>query len=412
MSQFEPLWAVLCASALIMFRVGMALHETGSLRAKNSISAMLRAAADIAVAVIAFWLIGGWICWSETTAVLGPFIAGSGTRSATLLLLGTATVLLATGIVGGVLAERSKLIPVLASSAVLAAFVCPLAVHWTQRSWLHRMGFHDLAGASFLHVAGATVALVGAIVIGPRSGKYNRDGSSNAIPGHSVPLAGAGMLIMLAAGLPYVATFAALSGGAPDVHPGLELEGIAAVALNVLLAAAGGALASLIVSHFRYGKPDFHLVFGGLIGGMIAITAGADIVPAWAALATGAIAGILIPRVMVAIDLSAHIDDPISAISVHGIGGACGIVAAGIFVRTAPSSGRFAFLGVQALGLLVIIALAAVFALALFVILKRLTRLRIREEDEFDGLDLAEHDIAAYPDFQQTMIKSYHLREA
>jgi Amt family ammonium transporter len=184
------------------------------------------------------------------------------------------------------------------------------------------------------------------------------------------------------------------------------------VAFNVLLSAAAGATASLTFCHFRYGKPDVHLTYAGMIGALVAISAGADVRYTWMAVTIGAVAGVLVPVAMLVVDVFYKIDDPTGAATVHSVGAIWGLLAAGIFGDAYGFSGKLKLMLWQVLGTVAVAAFSVVCATALFLVLRRVTLIRAREADEYDGLDLAEHDIGAYPDFQQTMIKSYHLREA
>ena len=181
--------------------------------------------------------------------------------------------------------------------------------------------------------------------------------------------------------------------------------------MNVLLAGAAGGAAAIVLAQVRYGKPDVVLTLTGLLGGLVAISAAGGGVGSVSAVLIGAVAGVLVPLCAVSLDLLAHLDDPTAGVSIHAVGGLWGTLAAGLFF---PGSfvERAKMLGVQALGAVVIAALASALSVALFVTLRATLGLRVKEADEYDGLDLAEHDIGAYPDFQQTMIKSYHLREA
>jgi Amt family ammonium transporter len=262
--------------------------------------------------------------------------------------------------------------------------------------WLEQMGFRDLGKASMIHLSGAAFAAVVAALVGPRMGKYNRDGSSNAIPGHSAPVASIGMLVILIAWPLYLVGF---GGGA-------------GAAMNALLAAAGAIVASVIVSQLRYGKPDIHLTLLALLGALVAISAAADVRWRPVAVLIGIVAGLVVPIIMFVIDLVWRIDDLTGGIAAHGAGAIIGLLAAGLFARVESVGEKFKVIGAQLLGIVVIVVLSAAVAAAAFMLLRRAAGLRAREADEYDGLDLAEHDIGAYPDFQQTMIKSYHLREA
>src|SRR5258706_10809847 len=265
--------------------------------------------------------------------------------------------------------------------------------------WLGRIGFHDFAGASFIHLVGGACAAAGAIIIGPRNGKYNRDGSTNVTPGHNLPLVGLGVFLLIIAWFPYLLSFVGSSG-----KSGL-------VALNTLFAGAAGGLASLVIANMRFGKPDISMTFTAFIAGLVSITACADVVGNPSAVLIGAVAGVIVPWMMLRLDMVWKIDDPTGAIAIHGVGGLWSLLATGIFARTYTIQTKLKFLGVQLLGAAVIALSTAAATAALFLILKRFTPLRCTDDDEFDGLDLAEHDIGSYPDFQQTMIKSYHLRE-
>jgi Amt family ammonium transporter len=302
-------------------------------------------------------------------------------------------VLVATGIVPGVLAERARFWPILAGSLVLGGLIVPVAMLWAKggHGWLQKLDLIDVGGAAWLHLPGALGAAVGAYFVGPRSGKFNRDGSSTAIPGHSLPLAGIGVFVLLVGFFLFVA-------------PGMG-------SMNVLLAAASGGLAGVLLSHFRYHKPDIHLTLAAVLGALVAISAGADRVPGIAAVLIGAVAGVLIPMAILTLDVVVRIDDPTGQIAIHGLGAIWGLIAAPLLASGLSAGERFKHLGVQLLAILTIGLLTIALSGAIWVLLKNLTKIRASEADEFDGLDLAEHDIGAYPDFQQTMIKSYHLRE-
>jgi Amt family ammonium transporter len=264
----------------------------------------------------------------------------------------------------------------------------------------------DAAGASVLHVTGGLMAAAGAFFVGPRNNKYNTDGSSNLIPGHSTPLAATGLALVFVGWLPYVIGACLIHGTLPHAQSPTRS------AINVILAAAASILVTYGMSRARYGKPDVHLTLGGLLSGLVSITACAGAVNPIAAVAIGGIGGMLVAWLSVQIDMNWKIDDPSGTIAAHIIGGAWSTLAAGIFAETTTTAMRLKQIAVQCVGLLTIALFASLCAIALFWILKSVMPLRVPEADEYDGLDLAEHDLNAYPDFQQTMIKSYHLREA
>src|SRR5687768_5113066 len=227
-------WLVICGWGALWLRVGFALHECGMVRSKNSAAALLRKASDLAIAALAFWAVGQAVLaiGHDPRPVFAWRSLFATPRSAGVFYLLCIT-LIATGIPGGVVGERSRFWPILAVSALMGGVVVPLAMRWTlPGGWLHAMGFRDFAGASAVHLVGAAFAAAAALFVGPRTGKYNRDGSSNAIPGHSMPIASVGVTVLLVGWFPYVL------GLAPDLHAG-------PIAANVLLAAAAGVASSL-----------------------------------------------------------------------------------------------------------------------------------------------------------------------
>lgn len=403
MDDLHGIAMVVCGVGALLARVGLALYHSGLVRAKNAAGTVLRHAADLCIAVLVFWAVAPAIL---NNAAAGPVFLGLHLKcffgvspiSGNVFFLMSA-MLIGSGILVGTLAERTRFFPSLAGSVLLAGVVIPVGMRWSSSGWLGAMHFLDLGGASFIHLSAAICAAAGAIAAGPRGGKYNRDGSSNAIPGHSVPLASAGVFVLFVGWFPYVLGFA--------VGPAASL-----IVMNLILAAAAGGLASLLLGHFRYGKPEIYLTYAGIVGGLVAISACAHVVHNAFAILIGAVAGLIIPTAILLIDVIWKVDDPGGGIAVHGVGGVWGLLAAGLFAPASSAAEKLRLVGVQLLGLAAIGLLAAALSAGLFLLLRSAVTLRPREADEFDGLDLAEHDIGAYPDFQQTTIKSYHLREA
>lgn len=400
-------WLALLMWTALLVRTGQALAAMGFARAKNVASAGLRSLADLCVVTICFWAVGAAIFFQQKNPVLAVdpslligwcgLTASDGMHWLAAMLM----VLIASGIAGPVLAERSKLLVPLTTGGLVALLV-PVVGRWVWGGWLGRLGFIDNAGASVIHLTGAMCAAAAAAFVGPRDGKYNRDGSANMIPGHSVPMILAGTMFLLVGWLPYMMAAGLLhSTDAPS----------RLVAPNVIVAAASGGLASLVISHLRFGKVDVLLTCSGMLGGLVSITAAAWTVEMPVAFVIGLIAGTFVPWAIVLIDLRWKIDDPTGAIAVHGAGATWALLAAAVF---SPGSiaDRLRQLGVQALGVVVVAITVIVLTSVLMLILRSFTALRARQADEYDGLDLAEHDVNAHPDFQQTMIKSYHLREA
>ncbi|MDB5319950.1 MAG: ammonium transporter [Phycisphaerales bacterium] len=389
---------IIGALGALLIRVGFAVHGAGMARSKNSAGAVMRHLCDCCVALLAFWAIGHAIASSDARFFGLRWRSLLGSADAGNIYFPAAAVLIATGIVPGVLAERARFWPSLATSLLLAGLLIPVILLWTHAGgWLNRLGFTDHAGAAWLHLPGALAAAVGAFFVAARTGKFNRDGSSTAIPGHSVPLAGIGVMLLLAGFFCFV--------------PIADAAHFGAAAMNLLLAAAAGGLASVMLGQFRYYKPDIHLTCAGIVGAMVAISAAAGTVPGIAAVLIGAVAGIIVPLAILSLDVHLRIDDPSGNIAIHGIGAVWGLIAAPLLARGLTITDRLKGLGIQLLGIAAITLLTIALATLCWLCLKRLTKLRVSEADEFDGLDLAEHDIGAYPDFQQNTIKSYHLRE-
>ena len=396
---------IVLAAGLLLVRLGQTLYFSGSARSKNAAGAAMRVLCDLCVATLAFWALGSAILLQNSNPVfcIEPRLLLGWRGASESVFFGLAVVLAGTGVVSGSMGERTRFFTLCGASAVVAAIAIPVALHWSWRGWLGRIGFADVAGASAIHATAGAFALVGAIVVGARTGKYNRDGSASMIPGHNVPLAVAGVVTLVIGFVWYVVA-------CTQAHNFSHMR-IAQSAMNVLLSAAAGGAAAMLLGRLRYGKADIGLSLLGVMGGLVAITAAGGAIGSPAAVVTGAVAGLLVPLASIILDLFARVDDPGGGVSVHLVGGLWGTISAGLFMPGGFTD-RLAHFGVQLLGAVVILALAVGLALATFLTLRATVGVRSKEADEYDGLDLAEHDIGAYPDFQQTMIKSYHLREA
>jgi ammonium transporter, Amt family len=394
-------WYVLCGVGALLVRVAQSLLATGMMRSKNSAGMVMRLVVDLALVTLAFWLVGAAIYESAGFSLDWRLIGAAGPDvDAAGFFFILVAMLTGTGSIAGVVGERSRFLPMCAVPLFLGGVLMPLALRWTLAGgWLANQGFLDYAGAAAIHLTAAATALVAAIIVGPRSGKFNRDGSSNAIPGHSLPLASSGVLLMVAGWIPYLLGF------------GLSLDSPGLPAMNLLLAGSAGAITSLAIGQWRYFKPDIHLVFAGLLGALVAIVPVAHTQLSFMAVLIGALAGTIVPAAMLLLDLRWRIDDVTGGIAVHGGGALLGLLAAPLAAPITWSQCLKTF-GAQLLGITAILALTGAAAWLVLAALHRTIGLRSKEADEFDGLDLAEHDINSYPDFQQTMIKSYHLREA
>jgi Amt family ammonium transporter len=381
----NDLW-VLFAVAALLLRAGFALNLAGISRSKNTVSTLFRATLEIAVGILAYWAIGA--------AIHGSWREFANPRGSDALFV-AATFLIGPAVIAGAALERSRTVVCIASAAMMPGIVTPLAWKILQCNWIVRTGFIDEAGATFIHYSAGIAAAVIALALGPRLGKYNRDGSTNAVPGHNLPLATMGILLIFIMWIPYVAGYAGNGAQA---------------AVNSVLAASAGLLAASAYCSVSYGRQDVFLVYAGMLGGLVSITAGADRLIPIAAVAAGTIAGVIIPYVIVRLDLVWKVDDPAGGIAIHGLGGIWSALAVAILAPGTWSQRAGRLFG-AAIGLAIVGVLTLAVAGIVFLILRATVGIRIREADEFDGLDLSEFDLNAYPDFQQTTIKSYHLRE-
>jgi Amt family ammonium transporter len=404
---------ILFGLGALLLRAGFALQASGSLRAKNSAAAVLRITADAAAAGLAFWAVGAAILFQKHNGWFGidqRFIFQEPAEWASMEFFHFAICLIGGAVVAGALAERAKFYVSVTASAILGGLIFPIFGHWIWVGKLHDWGFIDFGGATAIHLSAAIFGAIGVAVVGSRAGKYNKDGSSNSIPGHSLPMLGIGSMLLFVGWFPYllgcVAAHWSVASQLDDVALGVS-------ATNILLAGLSGVAGGLIYSHIRYRKPDMFFAYSGLLGALVAITPGVAVVTSVGAAVIGLVCGFIIPMATLALDLDARLDDPIGLIAIHGLGAIWGILATAILNTTdATVADHLRRLAIQAGGLTGVLILSSLAAAALFLGLKAFTPLRVVEADEFDGLDIGEHDINSYPDFQQTTIKSYHLREA
>lgn len=397
----DNMW-LLVAGFLVMFmQPGFAMIEAGFTRSKNTANILMKNFMDFAIGSLLYWVIGFTLMYGDS---IGGFIGmpdlffmsdGFGENYADYSDLFFQTVFCATAatIVSGAVAERTEFKSYLIFTIVVSVLIYPVSGHWTWGGgWLSQMGFHDFAGSSIVHSVGGWIGLAGAAVIGPRIGKYTKEGKAKAIPGHNLTLGALGVFI--------------LWFGWFGFNPGSQLAAagtdnavaIGRIAVTTNLAAAAGAIISMMVAWFRYKRPTLSTSLNGALAGLVAITAGANVVDPLGALAIGIMAGIILPFSVEFFDKVLKVDDPVGAISVHGVSGAFGTLAVGLFSTT---SGLFyghgaAQLGVQAIGVLVFFAWAFGTGLILFYILKKAKILRVDRIVEEEGLDVYEHGENAY----------------
>ncbi|AEM69445.1 ammonium transporter [Allomuricauda ruestringensis DSM 13258] len=398
------LWITLAAVLVFFMQAGFTLVEIGFTRSKNSGNIIMKNVMDLAVGSIMFWAVGYAIMYGSDL-VGGGFFRSSPSDQGYLFFsaddwhnLFFQTVFCATAatIVSGAIAGRTKFSTYLIFSAILTTLIYPISGSWywpfDDDAWLNTAGFVDFAGSSVVHAVGGAAALVAAILVGPRIGKYV-DGKAKAIPGHNMAFGALGVFIL------WLGWFG-FNGGSQLAWGGDDTIAATSVIINTNLAAAIGAIAALFFTWARYGRADISMTLNGALAGLVGITAGCGSVNAWGALAIGLICGIVVVASIEFIDKKLKIDDPVGAISVHGVCGFLGTVLIGLFALDGGLlyGGSGKLLWVQTYGSLAYIVWAAVASFIVLFILKKTIGLRVSEQEEVDGLDLHEHGVEAYPE--------------
>lgn len=398
------LWTCVAAFLVFFMQAGFALVESGFTRAKNTVNIIMKNLMDFAIGTIAFFILGFGLMFGATNGLFGTThfaLSGtdptSGDWNFSFLMFQTVFAGTAATIVSGAMAERTKFAGYLVYSVLICAFIYPIFGSWAWGSlldgkgWLEGLGFVDFAGSTVVHSIGGWLALAGAIVVGPRVGKYASDGTPRAIPGHNIALAALGVFIL------WFGWFG-FNPGSTTVANG----DIGRIAVTTNLAAAAGAILAMFSAWVQTGKPDGSMALNGALAGLVAITAGCATVSPLGSLAIGAVAGLLVVNSVLFIDRILKVDDPVGAVSVHGVCGAWGTLACGLFNLDGGLfyGGGFALLGVQALGVVTAFAWAFLLGLALFSVIKATVGLRVSKLGESRGLDLEEHGMEAYSGFQ------------
>ena len=397
-SETNSLWVCLAAFLVFFMQAGFAMVEAGFTRAKNACNIIMKNLMDFSIGSLTFWMLGfGLMFGTSASGLFGTsnffYDAGSDSFNWAFLIFQTVFCATAATIVSGAMAERTKFSSYLICTVFITVIVYPIFGSWAWGGlfdgggWLEGRGFLDFAGSTVVHSIGGWAALAGAIVLGARLGKY-KGKEIRAIPGHSIPLAGLGVFIL------WLGWFGFNPGSTTAVSGG----SFAFIAVTTNISAAAGSVAAMVVSWIAFKKPDPSFALNGALAGLVAITAGCDIIPVPFAALTGAIAGGLVVLSCVFID-RLRIDDPVGAVSVHGVCGAWGTLAVGLFGSEVGLllGGGAAQLGIQALGVAAAFIWAFPLCFAMFYIIKLTVGLRVDEEEEIEGLDIVEHGINAYP---------------
>ena len=406
-------WFLIGAALVFFMQAGFVMVETGFTRAKNAGNIIMKNLMDFCIGTVVFVLLGFSLMMAEdyilgfigvpNLKILTDFGGFLRDGNAPLFVFNLVFCATAATIVSGAMAERTKFLSYCIYSGVISLFVYPIEAGWVWNSqgWLVRMGFHDFAGSAAIHSVGGITALIGAIMVGPRLGKYLKDRTGkvtkvNAIPGHAITLGAIGCFIL------WFGWYGFNGAAAWDGNS------LASIFVTTTVAPAVATCTTMIFTWIKNGKPDVSMCLNGSLAGLVAVTAGCDAVDAFGSAVIGAVAGILVVVAVETLDLKLHIDDPVGAVGVHFANGVWGTLAVGLFANPkAPAgleglfyTGKFRLFGVQLLGICAILAWTAVMMTLTFFLLKKTVGLRVSQEEEIAGLDSTEHGLpSAYADF-------------
>ena len=410
----DTIWVLLGAALVFFMQAGFAMVETGFTRAKNAGNIIMKNLMDFAIGTPIFWLLGFGLMFAGTGALVGGFdptiqgdysFLGLSVPTPAFIIFQTVFCATAATIVSGAMAERTKFISYCIYSAVISAVIYPISGHWIWGGgWLAQLGFHDFAGSTAVHLVGGVAALVGAKILGPSIGKYDKNGKPRAILGHSLTLGALGVFIL------WFCWFGFNGCSTLSMTGDDALTSAGNIFVTTNLAAATSTVAVMIITWIRYKKPDISMTLNGSLAGLVAITAGCDVVDPIGAFFIGLIAAFVVVFGIEFVDKVLKIDDPVGAIGVHGFCGATGTLLTGLFARYLTDDngnplglfygGGFQFLGTQALGVVSVFAWVGVTMTIVFLVIKKTVGLRASREEEIRGLDITEHGIeSSYADF-------------
>lgn len=407
----DLVWMLVAAFLVFFMQPGFAMVEAGFTRAKNAVNIMMKNLLDFSIGSLAFFMVGFGLMFGTDAA--GFFLSGAdptsmdGSWRIGFYMFQVVFAATAATIVSGAMAERTKFTSYLIYSVFISAIIYPISGSWAWGSllggdagWLENLGFTDFAGSTVVHSVGGWAALMGAIMLGPREGKYytnNGKKQARAIPGHNIPLAALGVFILW---------FGWFGFNAGSTTAGTNVS-IAVISVTTTLAASAGAIAAMITVWLMYGKPDASMALNGVLAGLVGITAGCANVSPLSAVVMGAIAGVVVVLSVEFIDKVLHVDDPVGAVSVHGVCGALGTLMVGFFAQPEFGGasgllfgGGFGLLKAQIIGIIAVFAWTMITAGILFSVTKAVVGLRVSREEELRGLDIGEHGMEAYSGFQ------------
>ena len=400
-SWVNAIWLLLGTCLVFFMQAGFAMVETGFTRAKNAGNIIMKNLMDFAVGSVIFWFLGYSLMFGDSLGGLigTPTFLDGWTENSNFVWIMFQTVFCATSatIVSGAMAERTKFSAYLIYSLCISAFIYPVVGHWIWGGgWLSQLAtpFHDYAGSTVVHSVGGWCALVGAKILGPRIGKYTKDGKSHPIPGHSLTLGALGVFIL------WFGWFGFNPASSAD-GTNILLNGRVFVTTN--MAAAVGATTTMIFTWVKYKKPDVSMTLNGALAGLVGITAGCDVVSVGGAAMIGVICGIVVVLVIEFLDFKLKIDDPVGAVGVHCGCGVVGTLCVGLFAVEGGLfyGGGFNLLITQLIGVVAVAAWTITCITIIFLIIKHTVGLRVSTEEEIEGLDICEHGLASsYADFE------------
>ena len=423
-ASMDMVWTLLASFLIFLMQAGFTLVEVGFTRAKNAGNVVMKNMIDFALGSVGFFLIGYGLMFGASAAGLfgtSDFFLSHITPGGKVdnwkfanLMFQVVFAATAATIVSGAMSERAKFIGYLFYSLLISTLIYPVVGHWIWGGgWLARRGMIDFSGSTVVHSVGGWVSLAGVLVLGPRLGRYNRDGSVNPIPGHNIPLGALGVFLL------WFGWFGFNTGNTLSAtNPSIAL-----IAVNTILAGASGALCTMVVTWVLRGKPDVSLTLNGILSGLVSCTGGVAVVSPFSAMAIGSVAGFILYFSLSAFE-SRRIDDPVGAISVHGVNGIWGTLAVGLFAQDPyvqnslgySANGLFfgggaALLGVQALAVVSVFFWAFPLSWCFFRILDKTLGLRVSPEEEVRGLDFGQHSMTSYPVFDEFQKKQEEILE-
>ena len=399
------------ANLIFFMQAGFAMMETGYTRAKNASNIILKNLVNISVAIFVFWFLGFGLMFSGTGPVVGgldlfassDYSMNGSFSSAAFVLFQTLLCAVTAVIVVGAMAERTRFPAFMIYCAVISLIIYPVSGHWVWGGgWLSRLGFHDYAGSAVVHLVGGVAAFFGAKMIGPRIGKYTKEGHPRAIPGHNLTMGALGVFILWFCwfGLTMAASVATGGIASEDM-----LGSLPSALVNTNLSAAAATLTAIVITWVRYKKPDISIIMNGTLAGLVAISSGADVVQPLGAVCIGILAAVVAVLGIEIVEQKLQIDDPVGASSVHGFCGGLGAILTGLFSTNGGLfyGGGLKLLGVQLLGVAFIALWVTVISYIALQAINNTVGLRISEKDEIQGLITEEHGtVKSYEEFMPT----------